>query len=559
MKRKRIATSLGVMLLSTSMLMAGCASKSETNNNNDSATATTNTNNQAEATTNTPEAAPAFEFGVTPVSFSFYGNYDWYTQNPWGADPGTKWIQDNKKVTVTAVQAGSSPEVKLNAMIASDELPDVIWGERDANVEKLRAAGKLVALDQYVDKYPNLKKWAGDATLNMLKAEDGHLYVFPNWYANSARGNGGYIVNTKIYTELGSPKLETFDDLYAYLKLVKEKYPKVIPFETSIGAQGIYELYSGFAEDHPVQFVSQMAVPNGDKLESIFTDPTFKETLQYASKLFREKLVTQDALTQKIEQVREKVTTGKVAVAAAYNVTDLGARGTVALKAADPSAGYTMIWPLQKGGLDKNKIFATQYDSLGWNVNMITTSAKDPEGIFAYLDWLTGPEGQRVGFWGPPGLYWDGADDTDAPKFTDKYASDKEGLSKMMSTMDSFNWAGNTTFIDQAKSKHELSLPADQQEWATIAQNAVAWKTAYNITQFANMDPAPTSEEGVIAQRISDIFTRVFAKAIFAKDDAEVEAMLNTASEEANSAGYDKLLTFKTAKWQDNLKRINAQ
>lgn len=47
-------------------------------------------------------------------------------------------------------------------------------------------------------------------------------------------GNGGYAINNKIYKDLGSPKLETFDDLYSYLKLVKEKHPEVVPFEVGI-------------------------------------------------------------------------------------------------------------------------------------------------------------------------------------------------------------------------------------------------------------------------------------------------------------------------------------
>lgn len=74
-------------------------------------------------------------------------------------------------------------------------------------------------------------------------------------------GNGGYAVNNKIYKELGSPKLETFDDLYAYLKLVKEKYPDIIPFEVGMLGQGIDFLYAGMAEDRNVGQVSACRPP----------------------------------------------------------------------------------------------------------------------------------------------------------------------------------------------------------------------------------------------------------------------------------------------------------
>ena len=46
------------------------------------------------------------------------------------------------------------------------------------------------------------------------------------------------------------------------------------------------------------------------------------------------------------------------------------------LVAKDPEAGYFMIWPIHKEGLDKNKIFPGTYTQLGWNVSVITKVAK---------------------------------------------------------------------------------------------------------------------------------------------------------------------------------------
>jgi len=516
-------------------------------------------NDNKKETAASPSASSGFVFGETPVNFSFYGNYDWYTMQPWGADPATKWIQENKKVTVTPVAAQGASVQKFNTMVASDDLPDVLFMDRGPLVEKLRKAGKLVALDPYLDKYPNLKKYAGEETLNMLRSEDGKLYQFPNWYTSTPMGNGGYMINKKIYAALGSPKLETFEDLRGYLKQVKEKFPEVVPFDIGFGTQGISILFSGFGEDRTGAFTSYGFVPNGDKLTSLFSDPTFKETLTFASSLFRDKLITQDALTQTKDQVVEKLNTGKVAVYASYDTSDLGSQATTELKKSDPEAGYKMIWPLHKEGVDPKKVYPNNYDSIGWNVNVITTEAENPEGIFAYLDWLTGEEGERVIFWGPEGLYWDGVDENGAPNWTEKFKTDVEERTKFMAITDSFQWAGNTSFIDGSKAANNMKLPEDQRDWAAEAQLTIAWKTSYNTTQFSNLAPDSSTEEGKALQKVADIETSVIAKALYAGSDAEVEKIIADGEASANKAGYQKLLEYETARWQENLKKIDGQ
>ncbi|MFC5404894.1 extracellular solute-binding protein [Cohnella soli] len=502
--------------------------------------------------------ASSFEFGKTPLSFSFYGNYDWYTMNPWGGDPATKWIKDNLKVDVESIPSSGASSQKFATMLASKNLPDVIWLDRGPDVEKLVKAGMVVPLDAYLDKYPNLKKYAGEATLNMLRASDGKLYQFPNWYTNRPMGNGGYAVNIEIYKALGEPKLETFDDLYAYLKQVKEKYPKVVPFETGLSGNGMDMLYAGMAADHPIQNLVMRGVPQGDKLTSLFTDPVYRETMKYSSKLFREKLITQDALTQTWDQVKEKLNNGTVAVYGSYDTAGVVPNADELVKQKNPAGGYKFIWPIHKEGVDPNKVWVNQYDTLGWNVSLITKSAKNPEGIFAYLDWLTSPEGERVIFWGPEGMYWKGTDETGAPIYTDKYIQDKEERTKNMAIWDTFQWAGNTSYIDGSKAANELRLPADKQSWDTVFQTQVAWKTSYDATEYNGIEPIQESEEGVIAQQVGQITEQSRAKILFAKSDEEVDAILDKAEKDAQAAGYAKLLEFKAKIWQANLQKLKG-
>ena len=39
---------------------------------------------------------------------------------------------------------------KFNTMIVGNDLPDVIWMDRGSDVDKLREAGMLVPLDDYI-------------------------------------------------------------------------------------------------------------------------------------------------------------------------------------------------------------------------------------------------------------------------------------------------------------------------------------------------------------------------------------------------------------------------
>lgn len=497
--------------------------------------------------------------GVKPVTFSFYGHYDWMTTAPWGDNEATKWIQENLKVNVNPVQAGGAAEEKLNTMIVGNDLPDVIFTDRGAVVERLVKAGKLVALDEYYDKYPNFKKYVKESTFNLLRSEDGKIYQIPNWYTAGTFGNGGWMVNKDIYNELGRPKLETFDDLYDYLLQVRDKYPNVVPLEVGEKGAGLDIMYGGFKENATSHDIGLKGYPDGDKLVSIFEDQAYKELVLYINKLFRERLITQDALQQTQDAVKEKVNTGRVAVMIESNITTYGAEGHRALTNANPDSGYEIIWPIRKAGLDKDKIFVSGFESLGWNVNVITTEAKDPEAIFAYYDWITGPEGQKVLFFGPKGLFWDeeNADGSPIPNEAYKTGDVNERTEKMRKFED-FNWAGNTTFIDTAKMSLEMALSENQRSWETIAQSTVTWATSKDVTEYVNTEPIPETEIGVILQNVNDIYTVAFAKMVHAKSDEEVLAVLEQAKKDSNKAGLDKLLQFRTEKWQENVQKINA-
>lgn len=502
-----------------------------------------------------------YELGKEPLNVTFYGHYSYYNMPQWGADPSSKWIQDHMKINIRAISTEGNAPQKLQKMIAGKKLPDIIWGDRDAYLERLRVAGLLVPLDDYIEKYPNLKQWAGPKILNLLRAEDGHIYYFPNYYTNRPYGNAGYVVNKRIYKELGSPRLETTDDLYQYLKQVKERYPDVIPFETGLASEGngIDQLFSAFKEDN-FSFTRYYAVVTGNEMTSIYKDEGFRESALYVAKLMREGLMTQDAMTQTEDQVSEKLMNGRVAVFASADSMKMVMTADAELSRKNPEDGYFFIDPIYKEGLDRSRIYPGTYNLLGWNVATITTSAKNPEAIFAMLDWMTGPEGSAVQMWGPPGPdgYWDGfKEDGITPNFTSKYGDDPEGLAQIISVSGDMIWVGNTVYLDKTKTEYEATLPEEKRNWATYWQNKVTWKSQGDATPFINLHPMPDSEEGIIHRKVKDIWLKARADAMYGMTDQEVLDILDNAHNQSMAIGFQQYLDFITDKWHSNLRLLD--
>ncbi len=538
--KKLLAMNLSVAIIAS--MLVGCSGGKQTIVEKD-----TTVNVEKGADDKVEEVVEISIDNMGPLEFEWYGNYDWYTGHEWAAQhKGEKWLSE-KGINLKITDPNGARDQKFSTMMVSGDYPDVMVVDRGADVERLREAGALVALDEYLDKYPNLKKYAGEATLDMLRSPDGKLYQFPNWYIGYGKssGNAGWLVNKEIHKALGEPKLETYDDLYTYLQLVSEKYPNVIPLETNHGANGLEVMYGTFAENHSKEYMWNMFYPNGDKLDSLYRDPVFKESTLYASKLFREKLIDQDTFTQTRDQAEEKTNTGRYAITVAKDII----RTVTQASRANPDAENEVIWPIHKAGLDKNKVYPDNFSTLGWNVNVITKSAKDPEKIFAFMDWLTGPEGQRLAVYGPQGYFYDEIDEEGFPIANETF---KNATPDEINFAGLQNWVGNTYYVDTAKSIINEQLGGAAQNVDVKWQTAVTWKTSMDVTEFSNLTPMPDSDLGKIFTRVKENYKEAFQKMIFAKSDEEVLALLAAADKQATADGFDQVLEYMTERWQEN-------
>ncbi|MBU3113410.1 extracellular solute-binding protein [Clostridium lacusfryxellense] len=517
-------------------------------------------------------ADSSWTFGSSPLEFSFYVNYDWYAPKGYGSTQQTKWLIDKEKLTVNEISSNGNAAQKFGAMVAGNELPDVIQMDGGAQFESLARSGKLVALDDYVNnpKYPSYKKLVDANASNLMKV-DGKTYGISNWFGNkkaTRTNNKGWVVNRKIYKDLGSPKLDTFEDLYSYLKLVKAKYPDVVPLDSANTNGGVVQvqnmLYVGEGENNQINFSKSdsnlgfaVADLNKKQYTSIFEDTGFKDSYMWTNKFFREKLMTQDLFTQKSEQFKEKLNNGKIAVAGFYDVSTIGDQANKILQAKDPEAGYDFIPYIHKDGVDVNKLTVDTGGAVGWNFNCITTKAKEPEKIFAAFDWMLSDDGIRMLTYGPKGELWDTLDAKGAPIANDKFKNmktDELNALKLGDFVPEGSWR-----IMEMETARELQAP-DTIPWARKADlfygkwNKFTGDELYNVGNYKQ-----NSEEDAAYIAIKDLNTQYCAKVVFAKTDVEFNKIMDDWKAAVTKAGYDKLLTVRNAQWAANLKTVGTK
>ena len=135
----------------------------------------------------------------------------------------------------------SADDSQLGLMIASGDLPDVIFTDKE--IDRLSDSNLCYSYDELIEQYgvdwtPSDDRIAIARSHN-ASADDEHYYtIIQNYnsaddWANAADGVVPTIpcayYRKDIWEALGSPKMDTIEDVINVLKMVKEQYPDMIP------------------------------------------------------------------------------------------------------------------------------------------------------------------------------------------------------------------------------------------------------------------------------------------------------------------------------------------
>lgn len=301
------------LLLAMAMILslAGCKDdEGETASGGDSNTG---------STSNTGDSS--VEDSVEPITFTVFIG-----------DPKQQPTQDNKIYKLIEEELGITFEFeflvgdldqKLGVLIAGGDYPDLI--DSANSTEKTINAGVLTPLEDYInpEDTPNLWRQYGDY-MNMMKADDGHVYVLPNYgmyyndFIQTSYNGPAFWIQKQLLVDMNYPEIRTLDDYFDVLAEYKSANPE-INGQPTIGFEVLSFDWRAFClKNAPAQLAGNpndggVIVDPDTGIASLFANTDIAK--EYYSKLnqaYNDGLIEADTFVQNYDEYLARLSSGSV-------------------------------------------------------------------------------------------------------------------------------------------------------------------------------------------------------------------------------------------------------
>ena len=338
------------------------------------------------------------------------------------AVPGSEINDDNEIQQMIAEKTGvkvketwltgQTQEEAIGTLIAGGEYPDFIEG--GSSSVQLYEAGALVALDDYIDNYPNIKEFFTEQEWDQLRQDDGHVYWLPqfsNIYGEEkecTHNDEAFWIQTRVLKWADYPEIRTMDEYFDLIEAYNEANPTMEDGTANIPYTILCDDWRYFCLENAPEFLD--GYPNDG---SVIVDPetqtvidynTTDTAVAYFKKLneeYKKGIVDPESFTMTYDEYIAKISSGRV-LGMIDQWWDFAYTGYDAIKAAGLDKQGCSYVPLP---ITIDRSVKNQWHNSGGVLNVssglaITTSCEDVEGALQFVDDLLGQELHDLRFWG---------------------------------------------------------------------------------------------------------------------------------------------------------------
>ena len=490
------------------------------------------------------EVVPGWQVNADDkVDLTWYLHFSWFT-TPWGENLISQTITEETGVNIEFVVPAGNEAEKLNSLIASDSLPDLITlGWWEGQVGQMIEDDMVYALDELAKEYdPYWFQVADSGRVGWFTQEDGHIYGYPNSSFSPADyekydnipSNQTFLVRKDMYEAIGSPDMTTPEGFKAAVRAAVEKFPEIngqplIP----IGAHEFGATGNTSFDQYLCNFLAIPYEKDG-KFYDRFTDPELIRWLKTFRELGEEGYLEDDIFIDKRAQMEEKIAQGRY-FCMLYQRTDFMDQQKM-LYENDPDSIYIAIDGPKNFNGDPHTLPGTGIN--GWTLTFISKNCERPDRAIQLCSYLMSEHGQLMTWLGVEGETWDYVDGKPTMKqeVRDILKSDRAEYDRLYGS-DSAYWM----FQDNAMALQwtEPAGPPLQQmeEWT--------YKYVISTSQYDVTLPAG-SDEAEIQSKVDNEWGRILPQLLLAKSEAEFDNVLNDFIKQREEWGFDKVLAAKT-------------
>ncbi|MFD2614101.1 hypothetical protein [Paenibacillus gansuensis] len=531
---------LSLLMITALLVLSACSG-----NNTGSNAGTNNAPDKSETDTGTANSGntPGETGNLDPVKVDWYINLSWWKYSgEWGKDKFSQYVKEKFGLDLNFITPATDDGQKLSAMVAANEIPDIVTVEGWKNDQRfLIKPGLVQPMNDLIAKYtPEFKPY--EDIFNWYKEPDGKTYGLPN-YAYSKElikegeklePNTSFTLRKDIYDQIGRPDISTPEQFIAALEKVKNEVKSydgkpLIPLQ----------LYDGI--DSSANWLSQyFSTPFEDK-DGNWVDVRMHEKYYQGLKLLNEAynkgLISKENFSETRDQINEKVASGRVFSMFTAS-QDFGNQMRTLYK-ADPKALYeTFVIK----NYDGDKPYLQDLRGFGWLYTMVSKDTKYPDRIMKFLAFLNSKEGQYMTAFG-----WEG----------ETYTKNASGQFEWTEAYDAANKDGS------AAAKWGIGFNL-QQDWLTVKDLYAPSKNpedvyindmkkpllehSYDFNANNNrIDPADPrwNQMNQIKTQLELEWKKQLPQIIMAKTESDMKAKYDRAVAQMKKIGWDKWYAFQ--------------